>query len=228
MVPSRNPLIMMLDIFRAPMSCFSALYQRGMWGWIIYIILILSPFAFWGSYFDIVDFEWLKSNMTQQLAIVAPDQIDLLDKDTLMASEILGDIFNRTIVIALLAFWFLLATKPSQYNFGYWKWLGASSVILFPAVLGDFASYVSLLVNHGQVMSYAADLNSLNGLLKLPMTSEWSAFASSLPLLLPWYIVLSYSAIGAWTEFNKTQALKIAVLPWVSFYLFWGLSIALF
>ncbi|WED21163.1 YIP1 family protein [Vibrio sp. JC009] len=226
--PSRNPLVLLLDIFRSPTSCFAALYQRGMWGWFLFIILLLSPFVFWGSYFDIVDFNWLKSNLIPQLTAVAPDQIALLDKNTLMASEIMGDIFNRIVGIALLAFWFLVATKPSQYQFGYWKWCAASCVVMFPAILGDFASYVSVLIKHGQVMYYAADLNSLNGLLKLPLTSEWSAFASSLPLLLPWYIVLSYSAIGAWTEFNKTQALKIAILPWVGFYLVWALQILLF
>lgn len=227
-IPSANPLAFVLDIFRAPASCFAALYQRGMWGWLLYVILLLSPFAFWGIYFDLVDFNWLKAELAAQLSLTAPDQVALLEADTLMASEILADLVNRTVVIALLAFWFLLATKPSQYKFGYWKWFAASCVVMFPAVLGDFASYVNLLMNHGQVMTYAADLNSLNGLLKLPLTSDWAGFAASFPLLLPWYIVLSYSAVGAWTEFDKKQALKIAAVPWVGYFLCWGLSIALF
>ena len=33
MNPSSNPLVMLLDIFRAPTACFLALYQRSAWGW---------------------------------------------------------------------------------------------------------------------------------------------------------------------------------------------------
>ncbi|NOI66620.1 YIP1 family protein [Vibrio sp. MACH09] len=225
MIPSSNPLIMLLDIFRAPTSCFSALYQKGMWGWQIYILLLISPFLFWGAYFDVVDFEWLKAALISQT-----DQniVTQLDANTLMASEIINDILNRTLVIGLLAFWFMLAAKPSKYQHGYWKWFAGASVVIFPAVLGDLASYVNLLVNHGQVMNYAADLNSLNGLLKLPLTSQWSGFASAFPLLLPWYIVLGYAAIGAWTEFTQRQALLIASIPWLGYFIIWALYILIF
>ncbi|GAJ73736.1 hypothetical protein JCM18904_4664 [Vibrio sp. JCM 18904] len=49
MNPSSNPLVMLLDIFRSPTSCFLALYQRGGWGgWQPFIFLMLSPFLFWG------------------------------------------------------------------------------------------------------------------------------------------------------------------------------------
>lgn len=227
MTPSSNPLIMLIDIFRSPSSCFLALYQRGMWGWQPYIFLILSPFLFWGAYFDIVNFEWLKSELSAQLATTAPQQLELLDANTLMAKEIISDILNRTLTILMLAFWFNLATKPSQHQHGFWRWFAASAVITFPAIIGDIASYVSVLLKHGQVMVYAADLNSLNGLLKLPLTSEWSQFASSFPLLLPWYIVLGYAAVGTWTEFERGQALVISALPWL-YYVIWALYIVIF
>ena len=140
--------------------------------------------------------------MSQQLAQTNPNQLALLDSNTLLASEIISDVFGRTLTIALLAFWFNLATKPSQHQHSYWRWFAASSVVMFPAVLGDVASYASLILKHGHVMNYAADLNSLNGLIKLPLTNDWSQFASSLPLLLPWYIVLGYAAVLTWTEFE--------------------------
>lgn len=225
--PSSNPLTMLLDIFRAPTSCYAALYQKGVWGWQTYIILILTPFLFWGAYFDVVNFEWLKETLTSQ-ANQDQDIISLIDANTLMASEVIKDILNRTLVIGLLAFWFMLAAKPSKYQHGYWKWFAGASVVVFPAVLGDLASYVSLLVNHGQVMYYAADLNSLNGLLKLPLSNDWSDFASAFPLLLPWYIVLGYAAIGAWTEFTKKQAILIASIPWVGYFVIWALYILIF
>ncbi|NAW58438.1 MULTISPECIES: YIP1 family protein [unclassified Vibrio] len=228
MTPSSNPLIMLVDIFRSPSAALVALYQRGMWGWQPYIVLLLTPFLFWGAYFDIVDFAWLKAALTQQLPNVDPSQLELLDKNTLMASEIISDVFGRTLTIAMLALWFNLATKASQHQHGYWRWFAASAVITFPAVLGDLASYVSVLLKHGQVMSYAADLNSLNGLIKLPLTSDWAQFASAFPLLLPWYIALGYAAVGTWTEFERGQALVIATLPWLAFYLIWALYIVLF
>lgn len=105
-VPSSNPLSMVVDIFRAPTSCFAALYKRGAWGWQTYVLLMLTPFLFWGYYFDIVDFEWLKFNLVEQLQATSPDKIVLLEPNTLMASEILNAVFNRTLNIGLLAFWF--------------------------------------------------------------------------------------------------------------------------
>ncbi|WP_038174001.1 YIP1 family protein [Vibrio pacinii] len=225
MNPSSNPLIMLVDIFRSPSACFLALYQRGAWGWQPYIFLILSPFLFWGAYFDMVNFEWLKQALSAQLAVTNPQQLQLLDANTLMASEIISDIAGRTLTILMLAFWFNLATKPSQHQHGFWKWFAAGAVITFPAIIGDLASYVSVLLKHGQVMVYAADLNSLNGLLKLPLTNPWSQFASSFPLLLPWYIALGYAAVGTWTEFERGQALVISALPWLGYYLIWALYI---
>ena len=188
---------------------------------------MLSPFLFWGAYFDIVDFEWLRQGLSAQLAQTNPKQLELLDANTLMASEIISDIAGRTLTIVVLAFWFNLATKPSQHQHGFWRWFAASTVVVFPAIIGDLASYVSLLLKHGQVMVYAADLNSLNGLLKLPLTNEWSQFASSFPLLLPWYIALGYAAVGTWTEFERGQALAISALPWVAYYIIWALYIVI-
>lgn len=227
MTPSSNPLVMLVDVFRSPSACFLALYQRGAWGWQTYIVLMLSPFLFWGAYFDIVDFEWLRQGLSAQLAQTNPKQLELLDANTLMASEIISDVAGRTLTIVMLAFWFNLATKPSQHQHGFWRWFAASTVIVFPAIIGDLASYVSLLLKHGQVMVYAADLNSLNGLLKLPLTNEWSQFASSFPLLLPWYIALGYAAVGTWTEFERGQALVISALPWVAYYIIWALYIVI-
>ncbi|QIJ84143.1 YIP1 family protein [Vibrio coralliilyticus OCN008] len=227
MTPSSNPLVMLVDVFRSPSACFLALYQRGAWGWQTYIVLMLSPFLFWGAYFDVVDFEWLRQGLSAQLAQTNPKQLDLLDANTLMASEIISDVAGRTLTIVMLAFWFNLATKPSQHQHGFWRWFAASTVVVFPAIIGDLASYVSLLLKHGQVMVYAADLNSLNGLLKLPLTNEWSQFASSFPLLLPWYIALGYAAVGTWTEFERGQALVISALPWVAYYIIWALYIVI-
>lgn len=225
MKPSANPLIMLVDIFRSPSDCFAALYQRGMWGWQTYIVLMITPFLFWGAYFDNVNFEWLKQGLAAQLASTNPAQLDLLEANTLMASEIISDIVSRTLTIFVLALWFRLATKPVQPAMGFWKWFAASTVVIFPTVLGDLASYASLILKHGHVMSYAADLNSLNGLLKLPLTSDWSQFASAFPILLPWYIVLGYAAVGTWTPLERGQALVIATLPWIAFYLIWALYI---
>ncbi|PMH41082.1 hypothetical protein BCU68_05215 [Vibrio sp. 10N.286.49.B3] len=225
MTPSRNPLTMLLDIFHSPTKCFLALYQKGAWGWQPYIILIVSPFLFWGAYFANVDFQWLSSELAPQLAIVNPQQLELLDSNTLMASNIISDVFGRTATIFLLALWFHLATKTSQHQHGFWKWFAAATVINFPAVLGDIASYTSLLLQHAKVMVYAADLNSLNGLLKLPLTSDWVGFARSMPLLLPWYIVLGYGAVLTWTEFERGQALVISALPWLTYYLLWAIYI---
>lgn len=160
MTPSSNPLVMLVDVFRSPSACFLALYQRGAWGWQTYIVLMLSPFLFWGAYFDIVDFEWLRQGLSAQLAQTNPKQLELLDANTLMASEIISDVAGRTLTIVMLAFWFNLATKPSQHQHGFWRWFAASTVVVFPAIIGDLASYVSLLLKHGQVMVYAADLNS--------------------------------------------------------------------
>lgn len=222
---SSNPLTMLLDIFRAPSACFLALYQRSAWGWQPYIVLILSPFLFWGAYFDLADFSAIQQVLMTQLPNATPEQLAQLDANTLMASEILSDIASRTVTIIMLTFWFNLATKNNQLQLGFWKWFAAASVIMFPAVIGDLASYVSALLKHGDVMIYAANLNSLNGLIKLPLDHSWSQFASSFPLLMPWYIVLGFSALGTWTQLERGPALVVATLPWVAFYAIWSIYI---
>ncbi|MFW7524099.1 YIP1 family protein [Vibrio ostreicida] len=227
MNPSVNPISMLLDIFRSPVSCFLALSQRGLWGWQAYLVLIISPFVFWSAYFDLVPFVWLKENLTTQLAQNAPQQLELLNANTLMAIEIISDVAGRTLTIFMLSVWFYFATKSSSVPQGFWRWFAASCVIVFPAVIGDIASYTSVLMQHGYVMIFAADLNSLNGLLKLPLTNEWSHFASAVPLLLPWYIALGYTAVSTWTGFARGESLVISALPWLACYLIWALYILL-
>ncbi|MBD0784935.1 DUF1282 family protein [Vibrio sp. Y2-5] len=227
MNPSSNPLIMLVDIFRSPQDCFAALYERSAWGWQPFIVLLITPFLFWGAYFANVDFEWLKTGLSAQMEATNPDLIHLLEADTLLASEIISDVMSRTLTIILLALWFNLATRQGSAKLGFWKWFAASSVVIFPAVIGDLASYASMLLKHGQVMSYAADLNSLNGLIKLPLTNPWSPFTSSFPLLLPWYIFLGYAAVITWTRIERAQAIVIATLPWVAYYGIWAITIAI-
>ncbi len=116
MNPSSNPLVMLLDIFRSPTSCFLALYQRGGWGWQPFIFLMLSPFLFWGAYFSNVDFTWLSDQLTVQFQQIDPQQIELLEPNTLMASAIINDVFNRFATLLLLAFWSSLQLKQVNNN----------------------------------------------------------------------------------------------------------------
>lgn len=225
MTGSRSPLALFVDLFRSPSAAFIALYQHGKWGWWCYLLLLLAPFLFWGAYFDMVNFDWLVSELTPQIESINPEQLALLDANTLMASEILSDVTARSLTICALAFWFYLATKAIQPNLGYWKWVAACCAILFPAILGDIASYVSLSLNQGYVLTYAADLNSLNGLAKLPLTNKWSGLLSAVPLLLPWYIVLGFAVTSTWTNVSRRQAIKISSLPWLIFYLVWFICV---
>ncbi len=227
MTPSSNPLMLLIDIFRSPTDCFAALYQHGKWAWLPFLLLIFAPFMFWGTYFDLVNINWVTTNLTEQITSIGGQiQAKWLTKEILLAGEVINDVMGRTITILLLALWFKLATKQSKYQHSYFKWVAGSTIVMFPAIIGDIASYVSLLLNHAQIMPYAADLNSLNGLLKLPMTNHWSTFASAFPLLMPWYITLSYAALGAWTDLERSKALIIAVLPWFSSFTLWGLTTA--
>ncbi|NLS13174.1 YIP1 family protein [Vibrio sp. SM6] len=224
MTASRNPLVLVLDIFRAPSASFIALHQHGSWGWQPFILLMISPFLFWGAYFSSVNFDWLSGILLSDAAQLNSEQAALLTPETLMVVEIINDITARVMTLLMLALWFMLATRASQAH-GFWKWFAAASVMLFPAVLGDFASYASLTLNQNAVVSYAADLNSLNGLLKLPLSHPWSGWASAFPLLLPWYIVLGYAAVLTWTPLERGQALVIASLPWLSYFIIWALVI---
>ena len=117
MTPSRNSLVMLYDAFRSPTQCFTALYQRGIWGWQPFIILLISPFLFWGAYFDIVDFEWLKSELISNMSI-PQDQQALLNSNTLLAGEVILDVTGRAFAVLLLGFWFTLATRKPNTKWG--------------------------------------------------------------------------------------------------------------
>ena len=79
---------------------------------------MLSPFLFWGAYFSNVDFTWLSEQLTAQFQQVDTKQIELLEPNTLMASAIINDVFNRFATLLLLALWFFLATKASKQQYG--------------------------------------------------------------------------------------------------------------
>ncbi|ELV7515737.1 DUF1282 family protein [Photobacterium damselae] len=226
MTPSKNPLIAVLDLFRSPIDCFAAVYERPKWAFFAYLIIIFGPFILWGGYFDHVDMPWLQQSLAAQLSNVDHEiQQAWMTKEVLLAGEVFSDVLGRTAMIFLLALWLYFSTKASTYSHGYGKWLAASCFIMLPAFLGDIASYVNILFNTHNILPNAADLNSLNGLLKLPLNSPWSPFATTIPLLTPWYIALTYATITAWTDYDRAKAVIVALLPWVMTIIIWPIMI---
>lgn len=226
MTPSKNPFVAVLDTFRSPIDCFAAVYERPKWAILPYLIVILGPFFLWGAYFNNVDMAWLQQELMAQFSNVDQQvQESWLTKEVLLAGEVFSDITGRTICIFVLALWLNLATKSNQYKHSFGKWLAASSFIMLPAMVGDFASYINIMFNSSNILPNAADLNSLNGLLKLPLNSPWSPFATTIPLLAPWYIALTYAAVGAWTDFDRAKSIIVAGLPWLLALVVWPLMI---
>ncbi|QIR05542.1 YIP1 family protein [Salinivibrio costicola] len=226
MVASSNPLFALRDIVIRPSACFAALSQRPAWAWLAYLLLCFSSMAFWNAYFDHTDLDTLQRVLIQTLSMSEGDAQQWLERETLLASEVLGDWFGRAAVIFALALWFRLATKQEAPTFGYRHWLAATSFILLPAIVGDLASYTNMMLSPSFILPAHADLNSLNGLLKLPLTSEWSAWAASLPILLPWYWVLSITVLALWTPLEQGKAIVVATLPWFAVFGGWALMIA--
>lgn len=229
MTPSKNPLIAIVDAFRSPIDCFAAAHERPKWAWLAYLLIMFSPMMLWGAYFNNVDLSWLQQMLTQHLNLtdVAPDVRDAwLTKEVLLAGEVFNDIAGRTAALFILALWLNLATKSSQYPIGFAKWLAASCFIMLPSVIGDLASYINVMFNPAQILPNAADLNSLNGLLKLSPNHPWAMFSSTVPLLTPWYIALTYAAVSAWTDFDRARAIVTAALHWALVLIVWPLMIA--
>ncbi len=224
MNPSSNPFIALLDLFRSPIACFSALHQRPLWGVFPYIITLLGSFLIWGAYFDHVNFQWLSQTMVSQFTN-GKQTLDpsWLSKEVLLAGEVFSDIMGRTACLFVLALWLRLATKQSQLQHSYAKWLAAACFISLPSIIGDVASYINILFNHTPMLPTWADLNSLNAFIKLPLNSIWSPFITATPILMPWYIALTYAVICTWTDFNRAKAIVIAVLPWVMIIIGWPL-----
>ena len=52
-----------------------------------------------------------------------------------------------------------------------------------------------------------------------------SALATTMPLLAPWYIALTYAAVSAWTDLDRAKAIIVAVLPWLLTLIVWPLLI---
>lgn len=228
MIPSKNPLIALLDIFRSPMECFAAVYERPKWAWLPYLLILFGSFILWGSYFNHVDLPWLQATLQAQFGYIdAETQQAWLTKEVLLAGEVFSDITGRTAMILMLALWLTLSTKGSHYQHSYGKWLAASCFIMLPAFIGDIASYINVIFNTANLLPNAADLNSVNGLLKLSMNDPWAPFATTMPLLAPWYIALTYAAVSTWTDFDRAKALIIALLPWGITAIIWPLMIVI-
>lgn len=225
--PSANPFLAIRDAFMSPLSCFAAVYQRPAWSWLAYILVVFSSVVYWGSYFNLVDLNWLQSTLTAELNLNEEQQAAWLQREVLLAAEVISDVLGRTTVIALMALWLHLATKQESAPIGYRRWLAASCFIFLPAVIGDIASYASILFGSSQLIPAHADLNSLNGLLKLSPLSNWGTYASSLPLLAPFYIAITVAALNAWTNFDRGRALAVALLPWIIIFGSWALFITL-
>lgn len=92
-------------------------------------------------------------------------------------------------------------------------------------MIGDFASYINIMFNSSNIQPNAADLNSLNGLIKLPMGNPWASFSATIPLLAPWYIALTYAAITAWTDYDRAKSIVVACLPWLLTLIVWPIMI---
>lgn len=226
MTASRNPFVALLDLLRSPIDCFAAIYERPKWAFIPYLIIILSPFLVWFSYFDNVDMAWLQQVLMAQLSNNGQlIEQNWLTQDVLIAGEIFSDIFGRTVCIFVLALWLNLSTKGNSYKHSYGKWLAASCFIMLPTLVGDIASFTNIIFNTNNIMPNAADLNSLNGLLKLPLNHPWAPFATTVPLLAPWYIALTYTSVAAWTDFDRAKAIIVATLPWLLTLIIWPIMI---
>ncbi|UJF19770.1 YIP1 family protein [Vibrio sp. SS-MA-C1-2] len=222
---SKNPFTLLRDVVLAPSSAFATVYHAPKLTWLPYFLLLLSSFILWNNYFQDVNFHWLHGVLSQQLSMTPEEQSKWLVKGVLLASEFIKDFIGRTAMILLMAAWLKIATKPSQHQHSYWKWVAASTLIFLPMLIGDLASYVNFSLSNDNITMAAMDLNSLNGLLKLAPTSHWIAYCSSFPLLMPWYIVLTYAALGTWTDFDKAKSLVIAALPWLFIYTLWPIVI---
>jgi hypothetical protein len=96
---------------------------------------------------------------------------------------------------------------------------------MLPTLVGDIASLTNILFNSNNIMPNAADLNSLNGLLKLPLNHPWAPFATAVPLLAPWYIALTYTSVAAWTDFDRAKAIIVSILPWLFTLIIWPIMI---
>lgn len=226
MTPSKNPLIALLDLFRSPIDCFAAVHERPKWAIVPYLVILVSSCILWAAYFEYVNMAWLQQELIVQLSSFNQDvQEAWLTKEALLAGEIFSDILGRTTGIFVLALWLHLATKGNRYQHSFGKWLSASCFIILPAIIGDVASYINIMFNQNDILPNAADLNSLNGLLKLPLNHPWSSFATTIPLLAPWYIALTYAAVGAWTDFDRARVIIIAILPWILTLIIWPVTI---
>lgn len=226
MTPSKNPFVAVLDTFRSPIDCFAAIHERPKWAFLPYLMIIIGPFFFWGAYFNHVDMTWLQQALIAQLPNIDQQaQEAWLTKEVLLAGEVFSDVTGRTACIFILALWLHLSTKSNSYQHSYGKWLAASCFIMLPAIIGDLASYLNVIFNTNNFMPNAADLNSVNGLLKLPLNNKWSAFATTMPLLAPWYIALSYAAVNAWTDYDRAKCIIVAGLPWLLTLIVWPILI---
>lgn len=216
-----NPIQAASEIFYKPRAVFNALGTKDNWSWIPFILLVTILFAPPYLYYGLVDFNWwLDLAIAPSLEDYPPSQQkNMLAHYSPSQMQFTGGLSSSLLLIliyAVKAFYFSMSTRNDEKSVqGFTDWYGATWWMAMPILINAFISLVLLTFQDSgaQVsMAILAPL-SLAYVFGIDMASPWFSLFIDLRLDVFWSMWLSYICISSWTQFSKTKALIIAIIP---------------
>lgn len=232
--PQKSGLDLFFDVLFAPVKAADQIAGRRRSLLLSLSLYILALAALWVLYYQKVDFEWLRSYLTDSALRRHPGadasqvrhSMAQMSPQTMMLTAIVGG-FTSMLMMVLVrtVYHHLVARLISDRELPFMTWLALICWSLLPNVLGLLLSLVYwALGDLSHVTPGHLSLSSLNStLLHLPAGHTWSLFADSMDLTLVWGIAFTSLAMARLLEIGRLKSLAWTALPYVVFYSAWAL-----
>jgi hypothetical protein len=223
-----QPLFDIGNVILAPSPTFARLKDKPR-PFIPLLVLILLTLAVSCWYVSSLDFAWFREHMmaAQGMKPEARAAMEHFTPKMMMWMSGAGAVLGMPFICAVVALYYLLASKAMGTGIGYGKWFGFAVWTSIPRLLTVPLSVLQILTSGGRLAPEDMNMVSLNYLLlHLPASNPWFGLATNLDLTSVWSIALAVIGLKAWTGRSTGTCVAVAVLPYVLIYGIWAAKIA--
>jgi len=214
----------LINIFLEPSKAFADLKEKPTF--LVPLLLVaLAVTAMSFLYFMKVDSSWfidhtlLASGKEMSAAEMAQAKSFMPGAKMMGYIAIVTTPIVMTIVVVIMALYYLLAGKISGSAIGFKHGLSLAAWSSMPAILGAIVALVGVVMMTPQTGLESLMLTHADPLLlQLPVDSPWKKLATSFDFLNFWSIFLSALGWKVWGKTSWAEGVTVAVIPSVVIY----------